>query len=153
MSRGRQKVSFEGLMQANVLGTFRIIRGFADLRDRVEVSVAMPYHGSHGGQSSGYQRQIDEQHVEDLKRFLSRGRYRFFPDIFLGLRSKGATDPVVSYAKRRASPSDQAYRISVNLKALRAAGITRIHRIDGNHRLEAAKRLVEEQKSAATFKD
>ena len=33
MSRGRQKISFEGLLQENVLGTFTLIRGFADLRD------------------------------------------------------------------------------------------------------------------------
>ena len=32
MSRGRQKISFEGLLQENVLGTFTVIRGFADLR-------------------------------------------------------------------------------------------------------------------------
>jgi len=153
MSRGRQKVSFEGLMQENVLGTFKIIRGFADLRDLVTVSVAMLYQGSEIGHGTGYQRQLDEQHVEDLKRFLSRGRYRFFPEIVLSLRSKGAADPVVSYAKRRASPNDQAYRVSVSLKALQADGFTRIHRIDGNHRLEAAKRFIDEQKRSATFKD
>jgi hypothetical protein len=28
MSRGKQKVSFGGLLQENVLGTFKIIRGF-----------------------------------------------------------------------------------------------------------------------------
>jgi nucleoside 2-deoxyribosyltransferase len=153
MSRGRQKVSFEGLMQENVLGTFKIIRGFADLRDLAEVSVAMPYQTSKTGPDSGYQRQLNEQHVEDLKRFLSRGRYRFFPEIVLSLRSKGADDSVVTYAKRRAAKADKAFWVSVNLKALRADGFTRIHRIDGNHRLEAAKRLFEEQRRSATFKD
>ena len=152
MSRGRQKVTFDGLMQQNVLGTFRIIRGFADLRDLVAVSTAMPYHGSMG-QGTGYQRELDEQHVEDIKRFLSRGRYRFFPEIVLSLRSSGATDPIVTYQKRRASPNDQAYSVSVNLKSLYADGFTRIHRIDGNHRLEAAKRFIEEQTSSATFRD
>jgi len=153
MSRGRQKVSFEGLMQENVLGTFKIIRGFADLRDLVMVSTAMLYQGSGHGQGTGYQRQLDEQHVEDIKRFLSKGRYRFFPEIVLSLRSKGEGDPVVPYSKRRNSPNDHAYWISVNLKALAADGYNRIHRIDGNHRLEAAKRLIEEQTRSATFKD
>ena len=153
MSRGRQKVSFDGLMQENVLGTFKMIRGFADLHDLADVSVAMLYQGSKDGQGSGYQRQFDEQHVEDIKRFLKSGRYRFFPEIILSLRSKGASDPVVSYAKRRASSVDQAYRISVNLKALKEAGSNRIRRIDGNHRLEAAKRLIEEQTRSAIFKD
>lgn len=48
-------------MQENVLGTFKIIRGFADLHDLTEVSVAMPYQGSKNSPGSGYQRQLDEQ--------------------------------------------------------------------------------------------
>jgi hypothetical protein len=55
MSRGRQKMSFEGLLQENVLGTFTVIRGFADLHDLAEVSVAMPYQGAMNGQAIGYQ--------------------------------------------------------------------------------------------------
>ena len=46
MIRGRRRIEFEGLLQKNVLGTFDVIRGFADLRDLAEVSVAMPYEGS-----------------------------------------------------------------------------------------------------------
>jgi nucleoside 2-deoxyribosyltransferase len=153
MSRGRQKISFDGLFQENVLGTFKIIRGFADLQDLTKVSVAMLYQGSKNIPGSGYQRQLDEQHVEDIKRFLNKGRYRFFPEIVLSLRSKGATDPIVTYSKRRASTNDNAYRVSVNLKALKADGFTRIYRIDGNHRLEAAKRLYEGAIQSALFKD
>ncbi len=152
MSRGRQKVSFEGLLQEDVLGIFKIIRGFADLRDLAEVSTAMRYQGGENGQGTGYQRQFDEQHVEDIKRFLSKGRYRFFPEIVLSLRSKGANDPVVPYGKRRSSPNDKAYWVSVNLKALRVEGGSRICRIDGNHCLEAAIRLVKEDKSFASIK-
>ena len=94
------------------------------------------------GPGTGYQRQLDEQHVEDIKRFLSKGRYRFFPERVLSLRSKGSNDSIVSFAKKRLSPNDRTYGISVGLKALRKDGFTRIHRIDGNHRLEAAKRLL-----------
>jgi len=94
MSRGRQNVSFDGLLQETVLGTFTNLRGFADLNDLTEVSVAMPYQGSKNSPGSGYQRKLDEQHVEDIKRFLNKGRYRFFPEIVLSLRSKGAkTEP------------------------------------------------------------
>lgn len=153
MSRGRQKVWLEGLLQENVLGTFKIIRGFANLQDLTEISTAMPYQGSMNNPSTGYQRQLDEQHVEDIKRFLGKGRYRFFPEIVLGLRSKGAADPIVTYSKRRASAADKAYHVSIDLKALRADGFTRIHRIDGNHRLEAAKRLYAGEKKSAAFKD
>jgi len=153
VSKGRQKIRFEGLLQKNVLGTFSVIRGFADLRDLAAVSVAIPYEGSGMRSGTGYQRALNEQHVEDLKKFLHSGRYRFFPEIVLSLRSKGVNDPVVSYSKRRASESDNAYWISVDVKALRAANFDRIHRIDGNHRLEAAKRLAEEQKRSSVFKD
>lgn len=153
MSKGRQKISFEGLLQENVLGTFRIIRGFADLRDLCAVSSAMTYETAVDGQAIGYQRAFNESHVEDIKQFLKRGRYRFFPEIVLSLRSAGASDPIATYSKRRKSGADRAYRISVNIKALRADGFSRIRRIDGNHRLEAARRLFAEQTRSATFKD
>lgn len=153
MSRGRQKIEFVGLFQANVLGTFSIIRGFADLRELAEVSVPIPYKGSGLGNGEGYQRSLDEAHVEGLKRFLSKGRYRFFPEVVLSLRSKGKDDPVAPFWKRRAASSDAAYVVRVNLKALRSAGTAPIRRIDGNHRLEASVQLAKEQRSAASFKD
>jgi hypothetical protein len=59
MSHGRKMISFEGLLQENVLGMFKVIRGFADLRDLTKISVAMPYHGAMNGQGIGYQRQLD----------------------------------------------------------------------------------------------
>ena len=39
MSRSRQYIQFEGYFAENVLGIFRVIRGFADLRDLAAVSV------------------------------------------------------------------------------------------------------------------
>ena len=54
MSRGRQKISFEGLLQENALGTFTVIRSFADLRDLAKVSVAMTYQEAMNGQGTGY---------------------------------------------------------------------------------------------------
>jgi len=153
MSQRRQRIEFEGLLQQNVLGTFSVIRGFADLRDLAAVSVAIPYEGSGLGDGKGYQRALDEAHVEGIKRFLQRGRYRFFPEIILSLRSKGEEDSIVPFRKRRASESDAAYVIRVNLRALRDALHSPIRRIDGNHRLEAARRLAEEQTRSATFKN
>ena len=64
MILGRQRIIFEGLLQKNVLGTFDVIRGFGDLRDLAEVSVTMPYEGSGLGSGTGYQRDLDEAHVE-----------------------------------------------------------------------------------------
>jgi hypothetical protein len=66
MSRGRQKIWFEGLMQENLLGTFNVIRGFADLGDLAEVSISMPYQGAKNGTGTGYQRQLDDRHIKDF---------------------------------------------------------------------------------------
>ncbi|MBI4763060.1 MAG: hypothetical protein HY787_00440 [Deltaproteobacteria bacterium] len=138
-------------MQENLLGTFNVIRGFADLRDLAEVSISMPYQGAKNSTGTGYQRIHDDNHVEDIKRFLSKGRNRFFPEIVLSLRSAGPKDPVVRYVKRRTSPNDKAYWVGVNLKELRAEGGSRIRRIDGNHRLEAAVQLLKEDDSFASI--
>lgn len=151
MIRGRQRIEFEGLLQKNLLGTFDVIRGFADLRDLAEVSVAMPYEGSGLGGGTGYQRELVETHVEGIRRFLDKGRYRFLPEIVPSLRSKGQDDPVVSVRKRRASEKDALYSVRVNLKALHDSTVSPIRRIDGNHRLEAARRLAEEWTRSATF--
>jgi len=148
MSRGRQKISFEGLMEKDVLGSFTLIRGFADLQDLEIVSTAIPYQAGSSGQVTGYQRDLDIDHIEDIERFLHGSPYRFFPEIVLSLRSIGKDDPIVTYAKRRASPNDRSYWVTVNLKTLHADPLGRIHRIDGNHRLEAAKRVFEKQRRA-----
>jgi hypothetical protein len=148
MSKGRQKVSFEGLLQRNVLGTFTVIRGFADLHDLATVSRAIPYQASSSGQVTGYQRNLEIDHIEDIERFLTVSPYRFFPEIVLSLRSHGADDPIAPYVKRRKSESDMAYRITINLKAQRADPLGCVYRIDGNHRLEAASRVYERQRRA-----
>jgi len=153
MSRGRQKIEFEGLLQQNVLGTFSVIRGFADLRDLATVSVAMPYEGGSSGEDGGYQRSLDEMHVERIQRFLREGRYRFFPEIILSLRSKGEDDPIAPFWKRRTAKNDAAYIVRVNLKALKDGVSSPIRRIDGNHRLEAARKLFSATHRSATFED
>ena len=45
MSRGRQNIRFEGNFAENVLGIFRVIRGFADLPDLMAVSVLYDQKG------------------------------------------------------------------------------------------------------------
>ena len=56
-----QTIEFEGYFAEEVLGIFKIIRGFSDLRDLAAVSV--PYELSYGakpGRVLGYQRQLNE---------------------------------------------------------------------------------------------
>jgi hypothetical protein len=113
----------------------------------------MTYETRDAGPPTGYQRSFNETHIDDIKQFLKKGRYRFFPEIVLSLRSTGGLDPIVSYSKRRQSTADRAYRVLVNIKALRTDNFSRIRRIDGNHRLEAARRFFSEQTRSATFKD
>ena len=46
MADSPRYIKFEGQFESNVLGTSRIIRGFANLKDLAEISV--PYSGSTG---------------------------------------------------------------------------------------------------------
>ena len=80
MPRARQYIVFEGLFSERVLGIFRIIRGFADLRDLAAVSV--PYqmeHGEQGFQVSGHQREESAKHAEEIKIYLEQSENRFLP--------------------------------------------------------------------------
>lgn len=80
MSRGKKYVEFEGLFAAGVLGIFRIIRGFAHLRDLAAVSV--PYEmtlGNEPGRVFGHQRKLNEKHAQDIKKYLERSDSRFIP--------------------------------------------------------------------------
>jgi hypothetical protein len=41
MGRSARYLTFEGQFESSVLGTFRIIRGFANLQDLAEISVPL----------------------------------------------------------------------------------------------------------------
>ena len=49
MPRRSQYIKFEGLFSEGVLGVFRIIRGFANLRNLAEVSVPYKMEGGRAG--------------------------------------------------------------------------------------------------------
>ena len=101
MSRGRQYIEFEGLFSESVLGIFRIIRGFADLRDLAAVSV--PYKMEASQQAFrvvGHQRIESDKHAQDIKNYLEQSGNRFLPEVILSLRvpirlvvSRGEIDP------------------------------------------------------------
>jgi hypothetical protein len=87
MSRRRQFIEFEGLFSESVLGIFRIIRGFADLRDLAAVSV--PYKLENGGQGFqvvGHQRVESTKHAEEIKNYLEQSENRFLPEVILSVR-------------------------------------------------------------------
>ena len=88
MSRGRQYIEFEGLFSESVLGIFRIIRGFADLRDLAAVSV--PYKmedGEQGFRVVGHQRVESAKHAEEIKNYLEQSENRFLPEVILSVRA------------------------------------------------------------------
>lgn len=101
MTRGRQYIEFEGLFSESVLGIFRIIRGFADLRDLAAVSV--PYKmedGEQGFRVVGHQRVESAKHTEEIKNYLEQSENRFLPEVILSVRApvklmvnRGEIDP------------------------------------------------------------
>ncbi len=89
MGRSARYLTFDGQFESSVLDTFRIIRGFANLKDLAEVSV--PYtmvDDDSGGPVKGQQRQLDPQHAERIKRYLESGEQRFLPEVVLSVRTE-----------------------------------------------------------------
>ncbi|WP_366923143.1 hypothetical protein MFMK1_003633 [Metallumcola ferriviriculae] len=156
MSRSKY-IEFEGVFAERVLGIFRIIRGFADLRDLAEVSV--PYIMINGNQPNhvvGHQRELDPKHAEDIKKYLERSDNRFIPEVILAVRYE--VEPIIIetetvgvrtledgpiYMERRFSSKNQRIQ-KVRVRRSRLTDVKSskfIRRIDGNHRLAFAERL------------
>lgn len=178
MSRGRQYIEFEGLFSESVLGIFRIIRGFADLRDLAAVSV--PYKmedGEQGFRVVGHQRVESAKHAEEIKSYLEQSENRFLPEVILSVRApvklmvnRGEIDPdelglgetvfgvksdnggLVDISRRYSSPTMRMQRLRVrrgDLGQLKQDKI--IRRIDGNHRLHLAEQLTEDPNTPTKY--
>lgn len=67
------------------------MRGFADISDLAQVSCA----------DDEYQRDLTDQHADEIKRFLRGGRFSFFPEIILGtsVEDLGGEDDVFEKIK------------------------------------------------------
>jgi hypothetical protein len=79
MPPANRTIEFEGYFAEGVLGIFKIIRGFADLRDLAAISA--PYELSDGaepGQVIGHQRRLNEKHARDIRIYLFERRNRSF---------------------------------------------------------------------------
>lgn len=178
MSRGRQYIEFEGLFSESVLGIFRIIRGFADLRDLAAISV--PYKmedGEQGFRVVGHQRVESAKHAEEIKNYLEQSENRFLPEVILSVRApvklmvnRGGIDPdelglgetvfgvksdnggLVDISRRYSSPTMRMQRLRVrrgDLEQLKRDKI--IRRIDGNHRLHLAEQLTEDPNTPTKY--
>jgi len=160
LPRGRKYIEFEGIFAAGVLGIFRIIRGFADLRDLAAVSV--PYRmtcniNDELGRVIGHQRELDGKHAREIRRYLEKGDARFLPEVILSLRCDNYNeikdefkilgiqtppDSDIAIERRFSGKNYRIQQIRIRCSKINAIKETkRIRRIDGNHRLALAEQL------------
>lgn len=160
MARNSKHIDFEGIFSTGVLGTFKIIRGFADLRDLAKVSV--PFKMAEGdlpNQVTGHQRKLDTKHAEDIKNYLEGADNRFFPEVVLAIRYKYSTvdvegqtvgvstveDGPLVLERRFSGKNHRIQKLRVLRKQLETVKSEKlIRRIDGNHRLALAEDLQED---------
>jgi hypothetical protein len=167
-SRGRF-ITLEGAFANDVLGTFRVVRGFADLRDLALVSV--PYlleSADSRGRVHGVQRTVDNDHAESIRDYLEFGHQRFLPEIIISLRTpvsemfdgKSRVTGVVSVddsngvavSKKSSSHLNSLHEIKVDLHKLEEIRSNRlIRRVDGNHRLALADQLQDDAQVANKY--
>jgi hypothetical protein len=178
MSRGRQYIEFEGLFSESVLGIFRMIRGFADLRDLAAVSV--PYKmedGEQGFRVVGHQRVESAKHAEEIKNYLEQSENRFLPEVILSVRApvklivnrgqietdqlglgetvfgvKSDNGGLLDISRRYSSPTMRIQRLRIrrgDLEQFKRDKI--IRRIDGNHRLHLAEQLTEDPNTPSKY--
>ena len=170
MPRGRQFITIEGEFAENVLGSFRLIRGFAPLPDlaRISVSYEMESPEGVGGPVRGHQRPIDKQHAEDIKRYLEDAQGAFIPEVILSLRvplsdvtddrypdevlGVESTAGGLEIRRTRTGRRGRTHEIRVERKHLEDLKAARaIRRIDGNHRLYHAEALASDTRRADQF--
>jgi hypothetical protein len=161
MPPASQNIEFEGYFAEGVLGIFKIIRGFADLRDLAAVSV--PYElneGTEAGRVVGHQRQLNEKHALDIKKYLEQSDSRLIPEIILSVRGvfnneteqervigvETGEGALIAVSRRFAGKHQRIQQIRIqrgDLEAVKEQKLVR--RIDGNHRLAMAEALEEDQ--------
>jgi len=161
MPRISQTIEFEGYFAEGVLGIFKIIRGFANMRDLAAVSV--PYElsdASELGRVIGHQRQLDQKHALDIKKYLEQSDSRLIPEVLLSVRGvfTNVTDQerVIGIESQEGNPIAISRRFGGKYQRIQQIRIQRselyaikeqklIRRIDGNHRLAMADTLTEDE--------
>ena len=141
-------------MFSKIMDNYLCLRGIASIKSLAQISEINP----------DIQRDLLEDHKDEMKDFLERGEYAFFPEVVLSMKM-GLSDEGKDF-ENLADAVDSADRgfnlkvgkVKVNFKSdenkliddrrqLKIAQITfdendiRLSRIDGNHRLSAANYL------------
>ncbi len=161
MPPASQTIEFEGYFAEGVLGIFEIIRGFADLRDLAAFSV--PYELSNAaepGRVVGHQRQLNEKHALDIKKYLEQSDSRLIPEVILSVRGMfiNVTDQakvigveseegaLIAVSRRFAGKHQRIQQVRIKRSDLQVVKEQKlIRRIDGNHRLAMAETLEEDE--------
>ncbi len=178
MPNGDRHIEIEGLFAEGVLGIFRVIRGYADLRELAEVSV--PYTmdtDALAPRVAGHQRDVSTKHAEEIKHYLERSENRFLPEVILSVRVSvnlvaargeigrddlGLGETVygvtsvdgspIRIARRYSRATARTQRVRIrrrDLERLRQDKV--IRRIDGNHRLHLAAELTDDPNAPTKY--
>jgi len=141
-------------MLSKVMDNYLCLRGIASIRDLARMSEVNP----------DIQRDLLEEHKDEMKDFLERGEYAFFPEVVLSMNVglSDANDGFEAFAEAVDSAKDgfnaKVGDVKVNFRPddnkliddrrqLKVAQLTfdesdvKLSRIDGNHRLSAAEYL------------
>jgi hypothetical protein len=156
-----QFIEFEGYFAEGVLGIFKVIRGFADLRNLAAISV--PYElneGAEAGRVVGHQRRLNEKHALDIKKYLEQSDSRLIPEVILSVRGvfNNVTEQervigvetgeraLIAVGRRFAGKHQRIQQVRIQRSDLEVVKEQKlVRRIDGNHRLAMAETLEEDE--------
>ncbi len=110
-----------------ILGGFPCIRGYASFKDLAENSIP----------NRSYQRSLIEEHHEEMKQFLSKGEYLFFPEVILSYTFHTKDNLSISQIIESKGKGTPFKLNSNNTSELTLKTDEKLTRIDGNHRLSA----------------
>jgi len=166
-SRSSRFLTLEGQFESSVLGTFKIIRGFANLKELAEISVPYEMERAQDGMVVGQQRQLDVQHAESIKRYLENGDQRFLPEIILSIRTtlreelneelrpigvSSTGDDGIAIARAWKSEKMRVHRVKIDRQRLEEIKSHKlIRRVDGNHRLAYAGNLADDARLPSKY--
>lgn len=157
-------IRLEGLFSESFGGTCTL-RGYARYDEIIALSYAHP----------GYQRPVDDAHVEEISNFITSGTNSFSPEVVLAYTAKydyykdGASSDVnaiadirdgrgfasnvdgISFKKIRKISNGYLYEMSIPDEANLPDERKPFRRVDGNHRLQAVEQLIKDGQMNSTY--
>lgn len=147
------------------LGGIYTLRGYSNYGDIIGLSY--PH--------SGYQRPVEQKHLEELTEFIAGGKNNFSPEVVLSYTlkydysktgQKPTVDPIsdivsgvtfksnvdgISIKKGRALECGAVCTMTIPDKQYATLEKRPFRRVDGNHRLQAIEKIIQEGKSLGTY--